>query len=168
MKKLITIYLFIATTFAVNAQNKTNTSATATKSGPTKEQTLEYLKATLVNVWGGVDTDSALYQITLWDLTIDGCVLKFNIDFSVTRMETTSTQSETLIDLSLVESLEIKARKLNAGSTPSNENLVLFFKIQNKVKEVRAYCKPEDSEKVFKAFNHLRKLCGAPDPISFD
>lgn len=93
MKKLITISLFMLSTLTVNAKNKTNTSVTATKSGPTKEQTLEYLKATLVTVWGGVNTDSALYLITLWDLTIDGCVLKFNIDFSVTRMETTSTQS---------------------------------------------------------------------------
>lgn len=26
----------------------------------------------------------------------------------------------------------------------------------------------EETEKIFKAFNHLRKLCGAPEPIKFD
>ncbi len=32
----------------------------------------------------------------------------------------------------------------------------------------REYFISPETEKVFKAFNHLRKLCGAPDPIKFD
>ena len=31
----------------------------------------------------------------------------------------------------------------------------------------REYFISPETEKVFKAFNHLRKLCGAPDPIKF-
>lgn len=170
MKKLITICLFIAITFTVKAQNK---NASANKSGPTKEQTLEYLKAALENVWGGFssnrDGDLTEWEQTLEGLTMNGCILKLKIKNTTTINKESCTWCSHIdhnkeIDISLVESVQTK----KIGKTPLGDNLGLYFIVKNKPIQVKAYCKPEDSEKVLKAFNHLRKLCGAPEPISFD
>ena len=157
------------TIIVVNAQNKTNDSVTTIKRGPTKEQTLEYLKATL-NVWGGysgnLQGDVWEFKQTLKELTMNGCVLKFNIIKKTdANKEDFSNENENKeIDISLVESVKIK----KIGETPLSDNLGIYFTIQNKPIIVEVYCTPENSEKVLKAFNHLRKLCGAPEPISFD
>lgn len=51
-----------------------------------------------------------------------------------------------------------------------NDNVLLFYDTPE-AKGLKAegfYCPPEHAEKVLKALNHLRKLCGAPEAISFD
>jgi len=74
------------------------------------------------------------------------------------------------IDLSQVESFRFITFKTDNYQKPYNDNLELRFatKESKNLEVIGFYCSPENTEKVLKALNHLRKLCNAPEPISFD
>jgi len=52
--------------------------------------------------------------------------------------------------------------KLNFNFINNKEKYELY------INNGRDCSKAQEFEKIKKAFNHLRKLCGAPDPINFD
>lgn len=171
MKKLITICVIMATVFTVNAQD----------GKPTKEQTLEYLKSVLIGVEGGHykrygENAKNEYIFESINIALDDCTLtltrKFTqkaIGFSFSRPDKIHEDDYT-IDLSKIESFEIKVEKLISREyNHYNDNLSLYYDdAESKDNELFVYCSPEHAEKVLKALNHLRKLCGAPEPISFD
>lgn len=165
MKKLLTICLIMATVFTANAQD----------GKPTKEQTLEYLQSVILFVRGGTYVYTGYKSgkaYDLYEMKLDGCVLKMKCregDMRFSRM----TKSEYIqeIDLSKVESFRFTIEELRSDDWKNiNDNLYLYYATKNSKKNeiVGFYCAPENSEKALKALNHLRKLCGAPEPISFD
>jgi hypothetical protein len=168
MKILITICLLIATTFTVKAQD----------GKPTKEQTIEYLKSVLLGVEGGKYLDgpagSTLLNF-LDDIKLEGCILKLKsgsqkIQYGEKLPKKIWPDYGQEIDFSTVESFKIKLEEISGDWIKYNENLYLYYDIKKYKNNwvVGFHCKPEDSEKVLKALNHLRKLCGAPEPIKFD
>lgn len=167
MKKLITICLLIATAFTTNAQD----------GKPTKEQTVEYLKSVLLNVEGGQyknpNTKSGVL-FSLSEITLDGCLLKMKYRSQEKQIgekfPASFGKDFQEIDFSIVESFKFIFEETSGNWKNYNDNLYLNYD-EKKSKNngiVGFYCKPEDKEKVLKALNHLRKLCGAPEPISFD
>ena len=169
MKKLITICLILATTFTVKAQD----------GKPSKEQTIEYLKSVLLGVEGGRSLEGAAGRPSLldflYDIKLEGCILKIKygsqeIKYGKKLPKEINTDYGQEIDFSIIESFKFKFEELSGDWRNYNENLYLYFDQKNQKNNyvVGFYCKPEDSEKVLKALNHLRKLCGAPEPIKFD
>ncbi len=173
MKKLITICFLIAVTFTAKAQD----------GKPTKEQTIEYLKSVIIGVEGGIYRDNPSYGHheylkSLFDIKLEGCILKIKIKKrdivkSEIQPEEIGKDYSREIDFSNVESFNFKLKDLSGvykNWKNYNENLHLYFdtkKYKNNYVD-GFYCKPENTEKVLKALNHLRKLCGAPEPIKFD
>jgi hypothetical protein len=95
------------------------------------------------------------------------------------------------IDLSKIETVKAKYMKFNdlcSGDKLNYKIVLLALKLQPGYKKLEncgyylskdTYyipvgvincdeCDDQEINKKIKAFNHLRKLCGAPDPISFD
>jgi hypothetical protein len=169
MKKLITICLIMATAFTVNAQD----------GKPTKEQTLEYLKSVLIGIEGGqyytMGTARSERINKLKNLSLNNCTLIYNYQ-SIRRAtgyrsdppdEIKNIESD--LDFSTVESFETKVNKLLGDNFYHfNDNLFIYYNESKSKNNPFTYCPPDHAEKVLKALNHLRKLCGAPDPISFD
>jgi hypothetical protein len=163
MKKLLTICLIMATVFTANAQDRK----------PTKEQTLEYLQSVILGVRGGrifiPDGEGETYS--LYEMKLDGCILKMkNAEGDVRSSLMKKSDGIQEIDLSEVESFRFTIEKPISDFKNYNDNLYLYYatKKSKSYYIVGFYCAPENSEKVLKALNHLRKLCGAPEPISFD
>jgi hypothetical protein len=168
MKKLLTICLIMATVFTVNAQD----------GKPTKEQTLEYLQSVLLEVIGGQiiisKGEGTIYSLS--EMKLDGCILKMkskegDINIKFSKRHLVESDYIQKIDLSEVESFRFTLEKFSSDIFKNyNDNLSLYFatKESKNGEIVGFYCTPENSEKALKALNHLRKLCGAPDPISFD
>ena len=166
MKKLITICLLLATTFTVTAQD----------GKPTKEQTIEYLNSVLVGQEGGRYLNAPSGKSGLFyrmsKIIIDGCILKYNFkSMDITRNIITFDKNiDQEIDFSKVESLKFSTEKTKGEWINYNENLYLYYDVKKDkgIDMFGFYCNPENTEKVLKALNHLRKLCGAPEPINFD
>ena len=169
MKKLITICLILATTFTLKAQD----------GKPTKEQTIEYLKSVLLGVEGGKYLERKRGRSAgldfLDDIKLEGCILQMkNGRQEIIYGEKLPKQIDDFyfqsIDFSTVESFKFKLEEISGDWIKYNENLLLFYDTTRKKNNwvVGFYCKPENTEKVLKALNHLRKLCGAPEPIKFD
>lgn len=169
MKKLITICLIIATTFTVKAQD--------TK--PTKEQTINFIKDYFSNQEVGWTLDGGKYYLSLqknYDLSLVGTILTIGIDeclgdcYAVENVEYTKTSKK--IDLKNIESISISQADFTGGR---HCDVKLNFNFINNKEKYELYInngrdcsKAQEFEKIKKAFNHLRKLCGAPDPINFD
>ncbi|MEY3500434.1 MAG: hypothetical protein RL308_2103 [Bacteroidota bacterium] len=177
MKNLITICLLIAATFTIKAQD----------GKPSKEQTIEYLKAVLIDQKGGysfltyddnnrlTNKVKAIYELT--NITLDNCILICVIKKTETLSKSTSEKliepaiveiKSREFDLSSIESFEFEITKWSDDITDYNGNLALNYSLKNKKQYTDIFCFPENTEKVLKALNHLRKLCSAPEPIKFD
>lgn len=169
MKKLLTICLLLATAFTVNAQD----------GQPTKEQTIQFIKDYFNNQEVGWPLDGGKYFLSLeknYVLSLEGTILTINIDeclgdcYAVEKVEYTKTTKK--IDLKNIESIFISETKYTGES---HCDLKLSFNSINNKEKYELYInngrdcsKVQEYEKIKKAFNHLRKLCGAPEPISFD
>ena len=76
-----------------------------------------------------------------------------------------STTSKKEIDFSKVEQVEAR---------PNEGGEIITLKLKETIDGKKVYSYKElyislaDVEKVIKALNYLRKLCGAPEPINFD
>ena len=167
MKKLITICLLLATTFTVTAQD----------GKPTKEQTVQFIKDYFSNQKVGWPLDDTKYFVRFeknYVFTLEGTILTININrcpMGCTEKEDEFTKITETIDLKNIESIliseaQIGSRhcnvKLNFNSINNKEKYELFINDGTDCSKVQEY------EKIKKAFNHLRKLCGAPEPINFD
>jgi len=183
MKRILLIFLIIAGSITAQAQD----------GKPTKEQTVEYILNKLnskTNFEWVADSENGTYrksETTVFifnkGFSINNCILKFSTTIK-TKVEnyTQNTVEEKLrsedyeVDLSKCESIGWRIAPLYNRS-PGNYFLTfystnesnVFKKNGEKLSKVSLSIDEVISldSKTYKAFNHLRKLCGAPEPIEF-
>ena len=178
MKKLTTLLLLMLFSGLSNAQT--------TK--PTVEETVQYIKNELQghkHTWfydtyypGGVARTRDVH-LTYTDMKIESCILSWKKNWTRRTLENgvvTDDKPETVhlfIDFSKVESLatyehngtahRIYFHIINTDGSKREESILIDNAYVSPIIDNTAY-----SSKIYKAFQHLRKLCGAPEPISFD
>lgn len=173
MKKLITICLLIATTFTVNAQD----------GKPTKEQTIEYIKGYFddLKIEGWVDGNHYKYsdnykvsvndskviiewnQIHFDNKSFDRMKYEFDIKDIVTlgiSIAEGAGYCENGIYFYTLNNKPLIKKSEGSNETYENKFDVSIYRGSNCIKDV-------SQTQIYKAFNHLRKLCGAPEPIKF-
>jgi hypothetical protein len=187
MKKLLLSFLFVITAFITQAQDVK----------PTKEETFNYLKENFFSKeinwnWyynefssGNFIKDVIIYKYI--NVTLDGCTLHITYSKQSIQSDRQQSKPETPVEnkvdinLSKVESV-VKSCGIvnNPGRNPQGLIEIIFTEQQpsgklNKIaipylSITSSECDGYDitKDKFFKAFNHLRKLCGAPEPIKFD
>ncbi|MGK6351512.1 hypothetical protein [Parapedobacter sp. DT-150] len=179
MKTLVfTIILLLGAVQFIKAQDEK----------PTKEETIEYIENYFKNDFftngerfdAGYSPGESLYMqrlITITDVNIMGCILRFSYKITSDLIGAGTggrPQTENFtnyIDLSEVESISLKRKGeqyfvyglvFNEKNSPdSREPDLPFTRTDEDFDEIV-------NLQIYKAFNHLRKLCGAPEPISFD
>lgn len=177
MKKLLTLCLLFVISITVNAQD----------SKPTKEQTMEYIKGYYsdfkVGWWSDKKYDkfSENYKITMIGT-------KLIIEWDEYSWDGISARKLYEFDLRDIESLGLRKEiSATAGNRHCEEEIV--FNTVNNKPTIKLVDNSQDffvnkfsilinngtdcinatkENQIYKAFNHLRKLCGAPEPISFD
>ena len=165
MKILFTLCIVIAVTLTVNAQN----------GKPTKEQTFAFIKDYFVNQkvgWTPEGVDFLLYENN-YNIKLEGTVLTVKRD-RIYGFSDPPTYKEliTEIDLKKVESIGFLKETIK-GDMFCKKSLT-FYTVNKKeeysilINDGRDCSRDEDFDKIKKAFNHLRKLFGAPEPISFE
>ena len=177
MKKLTTILLLLLMSSAVFAQN----------SKPTKEETVQFIKSELQDkklirdyftrgpYKGDVyPTTTSIYSI--WsNINMNDCRFKFTYHWMNTEEKNGvvvvdkkySSVTEVSIDFNRVEQITIDRYGEDIGSyifKVKNDN----GNYENKMVLIGSIESDPHSQKLSNAFQHLRKLCGAPEPISFD
>ena len=180
MKILLIAFLFLSLGLGGNAQD--------TK--PTKEQTIGYIKK-YISDYNDKDVRQVVdykedvyigYNTSIYTLCeIDDCKLKANISRKYRLIsphpENKVYEEIIQIDLSKVESLGYGLSRNRDGSNPT-VGLITFYSLnkekvflsgEEKVNKITIPLDGEitDQSQIYKAFNHLRKLCGAPEPIKF-
>lgn len=155
--------------------------ATAQEAKPTKEQTIEFIVNKLKGYNANFlnpDDEPKPYTLENADIIFDNYLLTI-ITYEVWENQKTKRQYKYILNLKDVEKIFFEK---------TNDNYVLYFSAYNSKKliskEVNKTSKgithtginyqvsgfgipaPND-EKLVQAFNHLRKLCGAPEPIKF-
>lgn len=170
MKKLLILCLLYIVSITVNAQD----------SGPTKEQTIAYIKGFYSDLkikgWneGRMITYSYNYKVTINDTKV-----------SMEWMDSFSGKQEYEFDIRDIEYLYSSVFESNSKDVC--ENSIGFATVNKKltIKHIE-YGKEsfvnnfsisiyrgtkciEDvyQTQIYKAFNHLRKLSGAPEPLKF-
>lgn len=147
---------------------------------PTKEQTMEYITNTLKDYWEifryQEGKTTGVQSIT--DISFSNCTLSVKVLMKYSSTEWNVTK-EYLFDLKNIESIEsykqedflaIIFKSYNAKKLIKIDEVDIYNGTKKETKEFtnRAIIPgPTFDEKIFKAFNHLRKLCGAPEPIKF-
>lgn len=173
MKKILLSILLLSFGFAVMAQD----------AKPTKDQTIEYL----VNFLNHYESDKkvtlpgqveAHYIHKLNSFSIKDCQVSLQaFYYHTSNMSDKITQRTTEFSFNLTD-----VEKVDLSSTKLGDHIFYFIKItaHNKKKNFSSkevgqtetytdsisFSIPND-EKIIQAFNHLRKLCGAPEPIKF-
>ena len=173
MKKLITICLLIATVFPVKAQD----------AKPTKEQTIEFIKAYFTDLkidgWHNGEYNK-------WDDNYKVKIIGTNVTVEWDHYNWTGKlDSHQLYELDVkdISALGISVDEGNGYC----QNGITFYTVNKKASikyieglkqsfvnhfDISIYrgknCIEDVSQtQIYKAFNHLRKLCGAPEPIKF-
>ena len=174
MKKLITICLLIAMTFSVNAQD----------AKPTKEQTIEFIKAYFKDfkerTW---EEDNKYWTATdNYKFTILGTNVKLEWDtygWPSHELDGHILYEFDIKDISLLTFWYGKAFNCSSYITFNTVNKKASIKYFEGSKQSLVYechisiyrgknCLEDVSQtQIYKAFDHLRKLCGAPEPIKF-
>ena len=183
MKKLVLAFLLLSFTFIAQGQD--------TK--PTKEQTSQYIQNYVArkSVYSWVhEYKEDKYKTTLFstykDFVIKECILTAT-EIVETREESyvrdtdrrrIIAENKLQIDLSKCEEIRCVSPFENEDGSLRTSTYILFSSANNaksflsnveSVNEILIEVDgsiTRDSE-IFKAFNHLRKLCGAPEPIKF-
>lgn len=178
MKKLTTLILLLLAASVNFAQN----------SKPTKEETVQFIKSELENKKitysyyqrehsGGNEITDMFYTYT--NFNINSCILNYKTVWKNIRILNeveslnNTSQSDNSINFKLVEAINVKI----LGGI-NLDNISFVFKQKNVdgsyLKEIEILIGqfPHNTDafslKIYKAFQHLRKLCDAPEPISFD
>lgn len=173
MRKLITICLMMVMGFASNAQTK----------GPAKEETIAFIKGYFSDL--KIDSQNGKDYYLYND--------QYKITIENARMLITWKNYNFSNEFNYNTVIEFDLKDINQLTTYKNktswdcENGIFFNTVNNtksikettdnKVKMVSGFslsiyrgsdCVDVKTTQIYKAFNHLRKLCGAPEPISFD
>ena len=195
MKKLITICFFIATVFTVTAQTK----------GPTKEQTIAFIKDYYDNnpMIISLITDTQVLRKGYESMNIDFSssnnlmIINFVFTYDYKSLDSDikrkyKTGSKIILDLSKIEKISFYSPLGISEGTEivprmqfkTMPNAVIQEYVSDKnlnfpgdPKKVTTILIPtgacdncnfvEANKKILQAFDHLRKLCGAPEPIDF-
>lgn len=174
MKKLLTLCLLFVLSISVNAQDN----------GPTKEQTIEYIKSYFSDYKTGFRFEGVYRKLTAnYSIEFTDCKMKISYDYYDWTDNTKMYTQVFEFNLNTIESLGVVE-----GKSSERSDYMISFTTVNKSKSILSkgesmemlneanvsvkYCSNCESDitqlKIYKAFNHLRKLCGAPEPISFD
>lgn len=181
MKKLILLFILSLGLGMADAQTKKAVAKPAVKKeqpiasskeqtlaeakGPTKEQTIQYIS----NIFKSADASKHVYEVKFEDCTMN-----------ISQLDSKSGELKEKLSVPLNNIEEVGVTGVNG--TP---NMMLYFRPFTEVDAYHIKCywyyrrvdgggeyicdfNPETLGKLTKAFNHLRKLCGAPEPISFD
>ncbi|HEY8659331.1 MAG TPA: hypothetical protein VIL78_09855 [Hanamia sp.] len=174
MKKILLSFLLVVFVFMAHAQD----------AKPTKEQTVNYIINSLKEyqvtkiINAGGDPNTTLYW-DVKDISINDCVLLFKMS-DVLKIPSAPryghiTISDVKLNLKDIEEVEFSANDYSMGSVIlrcSNEAKSISLKTNkdgvNTDEMVSSIAIPSPGkEKILQAFNYLRKLCGAPEPIKF-
>jgi len=166
MKRILLIFLIFAGTITAHAQD----------AKPTKEQTIQYLKNLLENS-GYTEYNNCRHSTEA--LTFSGCTLiietltnchdgkyqnktVYTVDFSqIEKVDGEGSVTKDFIRLTAKTNSKIIPKKYSRQSG-SDEHIV-----SNSLESEARIVVMFEKEKVTQAFNHLRKLCGGPEPIKF-
>ena len=173
MKKILLSFLLLSLVFIVQAQD----------AKPTKEQTIAYLKNVLLNP-NGVEWTTSSAKLTCGEnvlsISFSGCSFIIETNMWCSNDEGKANRNTVYtIDISKIEKIDAEGFKaeivrltaqnhalvIQKKYTYTNESGEQTMKISSE-RDVSFPC-PVEKEKVMKAFNHLRKLCSAPEPITF-
>ena len=202
MKNLLTLFFFILSLVVTNAQTnkpvakKTDTptkaETTVVMKGPTKEETIEYIKNEIGENVKNLTATSILFGNLfkaeyIKEISISDCTLTIKTIIESSNEQKRKVENEIVtIPLNKIQNIEIVNDKQESGqitgiqikfTTYQKQNLITindekeyaYYLSLSKMDSKSSEAKPtRDLEKLTKAFNHLRKLCGAPEPISFD
>ncbi|WBV60834.1 hypothetical protein PFY12_01635 [Chryseobacterium camelliae] len=171
MKKIITICLLITTTVAVNAQ----------EGKPTKEQTIEYIKNFFQNHSTQKYTKSGRLIVGTKDYSCEINNTTVTIKYKSWASATTYEDSFIQFDLKEIEKIGTGGARFSDGCSHSitfqaynNNKTISTENGKTEKDEILIYatgvldCDSDVShEKIYKAFQHLSKLCGSPKPINF-
>ena len=183
MRKLVLVFLFLPIAFAAKAQDKK----------PSKEETIQFIKNFMGRrseyVWiSGYQEDKWTTYIykTYKDVTLNECIFKFSVlregrDVSFVRNTDKRFGVREVsfeVDLSKCERIQLVEPLSHKDGSALTYSSVYFF-AANGEKLFKNGIEMTDEisinidgilnyeSQIFKAFNHLRKLCGAPEPIKF-
>lgn len=186
MRKLLLSFMLSATVICSRAQEST----------PTKEQTTAFLQQNILSkkihcqfryTETGTKWDAVYFNYSFIEANFDGCILK--VKYSRQRTEESnysnavqdpSKITELVINFAKVESISYSAENYKFSDSDGDYMVTLIFKEQQDNGRINEITLPflalgqafydgfeKREEQVYKAFNHLRKLCGAPEPIRF-
>ena len=175
MKKLF-ILVFLSITFFTNAQ----------ETKPTKQETIDYItnyilkadNSLLTQVTGKTESYSEIIYHTIEDFSINGSIVKIKRsrkthynNWKRNINEYNNQYSGTMeIDLSKVDKIYCIPLKNDDGSTVTC-SYISFHRAEDGPtsigKPITVVGEIDENAQIYKAFNHLRKLCGAPEPIKF-
>lgn len=175
MKKLF-IIVFLSINFFANAQ----------EAKPTKQETIDYITSYILkadsNLLKYVPGETGSYRQTTYfstlEFLINGSVIKIkqtrkthyvNWARDIDRYEDEYTDVYE-IDLSKVDYLAWGTYENKNGSIANCGHINFHMKGDgpNTYKgSIELVGQINEDSQIFKAFNHLRKLCGAPEPIKF-
>ena len=156
---------------------------------PTKEETVDYIKNTIINsTYNKTDSGDSYYRDfkkNYIDATLVDCLLKITYtsyssmerkgDFGVRK-----TNDRVEIPVDKIEKIILENGNLKFFVFQNKKSINTESKGELKrdgiskiddyesVSDYTLYANINDTDKLIKAFNNLRKLCGAPEPISFD
>ncbi|MDM1297181.1 hypothetical protein HXZ94_01490 [Empedobacter falsenii] len=173
MKKLITLFAILLG--LVNAQEKK----------PTKEETIEYINNKLSQIIyykEEEDSSSKTYMTKSYiSSEVENCIIKItyswerNIVFSNSlNNQYGKRKGQIKIPLNKIEKI-VKSYGLTFYVYQNAKSISYVFGDEEKsldktenLSQISMEMNESDAEELLKAFNHLRKLCGAPEPLSFD
>ncbi|GAB1345373.1 hypothetical protein [Cloacibacterium normanense] len=202
MKNLLTLFAIILSVGVANAQTKkpvakktdtpTKAETTVVMKGPTKEETIEYIKNEIGENVKNLTATSILFGNLfkaeyIKEISISDCTLTIKTIIESSNEQKRKVENEIVtIPLNKIQNIEIVNDKQESGqitgiqikfTTYQKQNLITindekeyaYYLSLSKMDSKSSEAEPtRDLEKLTKAFNHLRKLCGAPEPISFD
>jgi len=165
MKRILLIFLIIAGTITAQAQD----------GKATKEQTIEYI---LNSLKGKTFESESGFVTTINEINFSNCEMHIKLSESWSN----GGLSDNTFKLTDIESVSLS--NITSHNTNKVNGKSIVFKVFNKknlIQKIIKYKGEEprtandyylsfqipDDQKLVDAFNHLRKLCGAPEPIKF-
>lgn len=159
----------------INNQVKVTQNSAPVNTGPTIQQTIDYLNSIKVNF---VSDNEWFYSFGDIKLKTDNQGKDY-LEIEKTSEEISGSKSNTSYDkfwpsgvekVYFMRYVDYHRKKFGFGSSSDKDKyLILVYDTPGyKLQDFKFYIRPDDEEKATKAFNHLRKLYNAPEPISFD
>lgn len=153
-------------------------SARAEEKKPSKEETVSFINNTLANEHGHKQINEDVFAMTKLG-SVDGCTVQFENEsgavsravwregkfrFDLKNIEKVSTPKVDGWGFSSIRFTAANSQNL-IGADSRRKNI--YGEIETDQNPASSAVLWSSNEKLAKAFNHLRKLCGAPEPLEF-